>query len=73
MDMVLEQINETKGLYVITGDMAASPNDSALRNGVAVTVVAAFVEAWVRKTAVVVRVGEVCYMRLEVERGGVPV
>jgi hypothetical protein len=73
MDMVLEQINETKGLHVITGDMAASQIDSALGNRVAVAVVAAFVEAWVRKTAVVVGVGEVCYIMLEIKGGGVPV
>jgi hypothetical protein len=45
MDMVLEQINEAKGLHVVTGDMAASPIDSALGKRVAVSVVAAFIEA----------------------------
>jgi hypothetical protein len=45
MDMILEQINKTKGLHVITGDMAARPIDSALGNRVAVSVVAAFIEA----------------------------
>jgi hypothetical protein len=31
VDMILEQINETEGLHVITGgNMAASPIDSAL-------------------------------------------
>ena len=45
MDMILEQINETKGLHTITGEMAASPIDSALGNRVAVSVVAAFIKA----------------------------
>jgi predicted protein tyrosine phosphatase len=72
MDVILEQINETKGLHVIAGDIAASPIDSVLGNRVAVPVVAAFVEAWVRKTAMVVGVGEVCYIMLEIKGGGVP-
>jgi hypothetical protein len=45
MDMILEQINKTKGLHVITGDMATRPIDSALGNRVTVAVVAAFIEA----------------------------
>jgi hypothetical protein len=73
VDMILEQINETKGLHVITGDIAASPIDSVLGNRVVVVVVAAFVEAWVRKTAMVAGVGEVCYIMLEIKGGGVPV
>jgi hypothetical protein len=70
MDMVLEQINETKGLHVITGDMATSPIASALGNRVAVAIVTAFIKARVRKTAVVVGVGEVCYIMLEIKGGG---
>jgi hypothetical protein len=73
MYMILEQINETKGLHVIAGDLAASPIDTALGSRVAVTVVAAFVEAWVRKAAMVVGVGEVCDIMLEIKGGGVPV
>jgi hypothetical protein len=34
MDMILEQINERKGLHVITGDMATSLIDRALGNRV---------------------------------------
>jgi hypothetical protein len=73
VDMILEQIDETKGLHVITGDMAASPIDSELGNRVAVAVVAAFIKACVRKTAIVVGVGKVCYIMLEIKRGGLPV
>jgi hypothetical protein len=65
MDMVLEQINETEGLHVIAGDMAASPIDSALGNRLAVAIVAAFIKVWVRKTAMVVGVREVCEIMLE--------
>jgi hypothetical protein len=43
--MILEQINKTKGLHVITGDMATSPIDSAFGNRVVVAVVAAFIKA----------------------------
>jgi hypothetical protein len=73
MDVVLKQVNEAKGLHVITGDMAAGPIDSALGNRVAVAVVAAFIKAWVRKTAMVMGVGEVGYIMLEIKGGGVPV
>jgi hypothetical protein len=45
MDRILEQINKTKGFHVMTGNMAASPIDSALGNRMAVAVVAAFIEA----------------------------
>jgi hypothetical protein len=73
MDVVLKQVNEAKGLHVITGDMAASSIDSALGNRVAVAVVAAFTKACVRKTATVVGIGEVGYIMLEIKVGGVPV
>jgi hypothetical protein len=73
MDVVLKQVHEVKGLHVITGDMAAGPIDRALGNRVAVAVVAAFIKAWVRKTAMVMGVGEVGYIMLEIKGGGVPV
>jgi hypothetical protein len=70
VDMILEQIDETKGLHVITGDMAASPIASELGNRVAVAVVAAFIKACVRKTAIVVGVKSVLHHVGNQERWG---